>query len=175
MGADFADSVVLYSPLQPIDRYRLSGMSWERIAMSLPDYAELFLKYNYAESKDLCKEFLTLVSGVLVFSVTFAEKIVRFTERRARGRWTLFGSWIFLVAALISGGIGLVELGFAANAAVYAPDPSLIQFLGHKADVWMYAGGVLFVLGLLLIVAAGALSMFAKPIGTAALDGSEKA
>ena len=77
--------------------------------------------------------------------------------------------------SVISGGIGLVELGFAANAAVYAPDPSLIQFLGHKADVWMYTGGVLFVLGLLLIVVAGALSMFAKPIGTASVDGSESA
>lgn len=143
--------------------------------MQLPDYAELFLKYNYAESKDLCKEFLTLVSGVLVFSVTFAEKIVRFNDPRARGRWTLFGAWISLVAALISGGIGLVELGFAANAAVHAPDPALIQFLGHKADLWMYAGGVLFVLGLLLIVAAGALSMFAKPIGTSSVDSSESA
>jgi len=32
------------------------------------------MKYDYAETKDLCKEFLTLVSGVPVFSVTFAEK-----------------------------------------------------------------------------------------------------
>jgi len=143
--------------------------------MQLPNYADLFLKYNYAESKDLCKEFLTLVSGVLVFSVTFAEKIVRFSDYRARGRWTLFGAWIALVAALISGGIGLTELGFAANAAVNASDPSLIQFFGHKADMWMYTGGVLFVLGLLLIVVAGALSMFAKPIGTASEDGSESA
>jgi hypothetical protein len=30
---------------------------------------ELFLKYDYVEAKDLCKQFITVVSGVLAGSV----------------------------------------------------------------------------------------------------------
>jgi hypothetical protein len=41
-------------------------------------FFETFLKYDYAETKDLAKDFLTLVSAILVFSLTFAEKIVNF-------------------------------------------------------------------------------------------------
>ena len=143
--------------------------------MQLPSYAELFLKYDYPYCGDLFKEFLTLVSGVLVFSVTFAEKIVRFTDHRARGRWTLFGSWISLIVALIVGGIGLALLGMAANVAVHAPDPNQIVLLENRAVLFMFCGGVLFVVGLILIVVAGALSMFAKPIGTASVDNSGSA
>jgi hypothetical protein len=133
--------------------------------MQLPSYAELFMKYDYAESKDLCKEFLTLVSGVLVFSVTFAEKIIAFSDHRSRGRWTLFGSWISLIVALILGGIGLALLGMAADVAVHAPDLSRILLLENRSVLFMFWGGVFFVLGLILIVFAGALSMFARPVG----------
>jgi hypothetical protein len=35
-----------------------------------------FLVFLYPEIKDLAKHFLTLISGVLVFSVTFSEKII---------------------------------------------------------------------------------------------------
>jgi hypothetical protein len=38
-----------------------------------------FLKYDYAETKDLSKSFLTLVAAILVFSLTFSEKIVDFS------------------------------------------------------------------------------------------------
>ena len=44
----------------------------------LPEFVDNFLKYDYGETKDLCKSFLTLVSALLVFSVTFSEKIVAF-------------------------------------------------------------------------------------------------
>ncbi|MBD5654665.1 MAG: hypothetical protein IAI50_05730 [Candidatus Eremiobacteraeota bacterium] len=35
-----------------------------------------YLKYNFATTQDLAKQFITVVSGVLVFSLTFAEKVV---------------------------------------------------------------------------------------------------
>jgi hypothetical protein len=41
---------------------------------------EKFLKFLYPEIKDLAKHFLTLLSGILVFSVTFSEKIVPVSE-----------------------------------------------------------------------------------------------
>jgi hypothetical protein len=143
--------------------HRGTSCLW-RLHMQLPSYAELFMKYDYAESKDLCKEFLTLVSGVLVFSVTFAEKIIAFSDHRSRGRWTLFGSWISLIVALILGGIGLALLGMAADVAVHAPDLSRILLLENRSVLFMFWGGVFFVLGLILIVLAGALSMFARPV-----------
>jgi hypothetical protein len=44
------------------------------------DLAGLFLKYDYAEAKDLSKQFLTTVTAVLVFSLTFADKIINFSQ-----------------------------------------------------------------------------------------------
>jgi hypothetical protein len=46
--------------------------------------AKTFLDFVYPEVKDLCKHFLTLVTGILVFSVTFSEKIVIF---QTAGKW----------------------------------------------------------------------------------------
>jgi hypothetical protein len=37
--------------------------------------AKEFLEFVYPEVRDLCEHFLTLVSGILIFSVTFSEKI----------------------------------------------------------------------------------------------------
>jgi hypothetical protein len=34
------------------------------------------VKFDYAETKDLCKSFLTPISAVLVFCVALSEKIV---------------------------------------------------------------------------------------------------
>ena len=54
------------------------GGSARRILMhvEVTGTAADFMRYDFAEMKDVCKEFLTLVAGILVFSVTFAEKIV---------------------------------------------------------------------------------------------------
>ena len=39
---------------------------------------EIFLKYEYAEATNLAKSFLTLIAAILVFSVTFSERVVGF-------------------------------------------------------------------------------------------------
>src|SRR5687767_2944902 len=54
-----------------------SHIASQRIIMT-DELAQLFLKYDYPETKDLCKQFLTLVVAVLVFSLTFSEKIADF-------------------------------------------------------------------------------------------------
>jgi hypothetical protein len=44
----------------------------------IDEAAKLFLQYNYLETKDLCKHFITIIIAVLVFSLTFSEKIIDF-------------------------------------------------------------------------------------------------
>jgi hypothetical protein len=39
-----------------------------------------FLKYDYPFTVDMAKSFLTLISAVLVFSITFSDKIVDFPK-----------------------------------------------------------------------------------------------
>jgi hypothetical protein len=54
---------------------------------------ELFLKYNYPETKDLCKQFLTLVVAVLVFSLTLSEKIIQFQQASFFAKLLLGVAW----------------------------------------------------------------------------------
>ena len=51
--------------------------------------AELFLRYDYTETKDLAKAFLTLVSSILVISITFSEKVLGGQSARWRSRLAL--------------------------------------------------------------------------------------
>src|SRR5689334_3807573 len=93
--------------------------------MDLPRLTALsdaFMKYDYAETKDLCKHFLTLLSGVLVFSVAFADKIVNYVNARSAARSFLLCCWVLLVAAIIACGIGLTYLALAGGEAVYFPE-----------------------------------------------------
>ena len=54
---------------------------------------ELFLKHDYSEAKDLCKQFLTLNVGVIVFSLTFADKVIEFSKTSEITRVVLLSSW----------------------------------------------------------------------------------
>ena len=87
--------------------------------MPLSDDAEIFMKYDFAEFKDLCKQFLTLVSGILVFSVTFAEKIVGLQSHP--GRWLLVLAWIGFIVAIVLCGIALGYFALAGGRAVLVP------------------------------------------------------
>ena len=145
---------------------RVTIVAISEVAMTLPEHSQLFMTYDYAEMKDLCKQFLTLVSGVLVFSVTFGEKIIEFSKYRSRGRWTLFCSWILFVIALVSGGLALSCIAFAADQAVYVQNERAYHAWETRSVIAAGIGGVCFIFGLICIVWAGALSMFGKKIGT---------
>ena len=63
--------------------YYSEGIQRSFVPEELPAYqaciekqAKLYLERDYAESKDLAKTFLTLLSATLVASITFSEKIV---------------------------------------------------------------------------------------------------
>jgi hypothetical protein len=121
---------------------------------------ELFFKYDYAETKDLAKAFLTLVSGILVLSITFSEKIVGIPNAARKARLALAGCWVSLICALIACGFALVLITYAAGEAIYGG-------AGYFAVAWrswffMIAAGIFFVSGLVSLVTAGVLSLYAR-------------
>src|ERR1035437_3517679 len=68
--------------------------------MPLSEQATDFLKYAFAETKDLSKHFLTVVTAVLVFSLTFSEKIANFSGARPVVRWSIVAAWCCMFLAI---------------------------------------------------------------------------
>lgn len=58
-----------------------------------PTPSEMFLKYDYPETKDMCKQFLTLLTTVLVIALTFSDKIVSFNNATTYPKWLVILSW----------------------------------------------------------------------------------
>lgn len=90
----------------------------------MPDYlelseAEMFLKYDYPETKDLCKQFLTLITTVLVISLTFFDKVVGFSNASKISKWLVISSWTSFLLAIIFCGLGLLFVTMAAGQAAY--------------------------------------------------------
>jgi hypothetical protein len=129
--------------------------------MPVREAAELFMKYDYAETKDLCKEFLTLVSGILVFSLAFAEKIVNVQRSTRWARFLLLSTWVLFIGSIISCGLGLVYIALAGGQAIYG---SGYYYLELANTCWrlVIVGGLLFILGLATLVAAAIVSLFAS-------------
>jgi hypothetical protein len=129
-------------------------MQWQIL-----DEAKNFMTYDYAELKDLCKQFLTLVSGILVFSITFAEKIVGY---RAVARWPLLASWIAFLIAIVLCGLGLGLMALAGGQAVSGAPGEIYRHMESQAVRLSFGAGLSFVLGLTSLIVAGVLTMFTK-------------
>src|SRR3989338_6161900 len=80
---------------------------------------ELFLKYHFAEAKDLLKSFITLISATLVLSIAFAEKIVDFHNSNKIAKVFLFVCWTLLILALVIAGISICYLALSGGEALY--------------------------------------------------------
>jgi hypothetical protein len=119
---------------------------------------ELFYKYDYAETKDLAKAFLTLVSGILVLSITFSDKIVSMSNTACKAKFALPACWTLLICALIACGIALVFITYAAGEAIYGGT----EYFAVAWWSWylMIGAGILLVGGLILLTAAGVLSLY---------------
>jgi hypothetical protein len=125
--------------------------------------AEMFLKYHFAETKTLCTSFLTLVSAILVFSITFSEKIVGFATASQAAKSTLLGAWCAFVGSIIACGVGLCLITLAGGAALTGGG-----WLTRNASYWIWArfawwfiilAGILFVGGLVALLAAASRSL----------------
>ena len=122
---------------------------------NVTEEAKIFLAFQYPEVKDLCKQFLTLISGILVFSIAFSEKIIDFQRARLFQRLSLLVSWALLMISFVACGSGLYFIFIAAESA----NGSIIYNYGHDFKYFtrisytlLDFAGVSFVAALLTLV-----------------------
>ena len=135
------------------------------------DDVKHFIDHGYEEIKTISIRFLTLLTAILVFSITFSEKVVSFDTAESRIKWILILGWICFVTAITLDGIGIALNVYALASALY--DQTINEVIGNfesisyldftvRALVSMILGGMFFVLGLVLIVYSGILSLQKK-------------
>jgi hypothetical protein len=88
----------------------------KRIVMN----AKSFLEYQYVEIKDLAKQFLVVIAGVLTLSVAFSEKIVILDKAPLLIRLLMTAIWVACFAASILAGAAIFLIYNAGIAAKYA-------------------------------------------------------
>jgi hypothetical protein len=120
------------------------------------DVYKTFLEFKYPEIKDLLKQFLTLISASLVFSVTFSEKIISFQEASSLQKGFVYGAWVALIVALGACGFGLYLNYLTAERAidVIATGNGATNFarLESRAYLFQDLAGLLFGAGFVLLV-----------------------
>jgi hypothetical protein len=131
-----------------------------RQAPSLPSLQDDFLRYDYAETKDLSKSFLTLVSAILVFSITFSEKIVDFPNAGRLARICLIISWSLFMLSIILCGVSLCLISLAGGNALYGGDYLSLAF---QAWTSLLVAGTFFAIGLLTLIVAATASLSKRP------------
>jgi len=129
--------------------------------------AKLYLEKDYAESKDLAKTFLTLLSAILVASITFSEKIVDISKAKLLPLSTMIVCWSLLMAAIIFCGSGLAFMTTAAGIAAYNPELDYWQLEARGVNLFLSAG-VAFVFALIALIIAGISSLVEKRAGVIA-------
>ncbi|MBI4489116.1 MAG: hypothetical protein HY694_08520 [Deltaproteobacteria bacterium] len=120
-----------------------------------PEPDQLFLANVYAEIKDLGKHFLTLVSGILAFTVTFAEKIIDFGTASPPQKYFLQLSWLLLVGSVTAVGVGL-WWNYNSSMAALRGDSKGGWAQTRMVDTLFIGGGGSFVLGLFFLALAAA-------------------
>jgi hypothetical protein len=127
--------------------------------------AEIFLEFHCPELKDLGKHFLTVISAVLAFSVTFSEKITEFSKSTLPQKGLLMGSWLFLIIAVVTSGAGLYY-NFVAGAQAHGgiirgKKTDFKVFVKRTYRLYEIAGGA-FIMALILLAADGASKLLNK-------------
>ena len=122
---------------------------------------ELFLKYDYVEAKDLCKQFLTLNTAVVVFSLTFSDKVLGFTDASDYSRILLVASWCCLLASIAACGISLAYISAAFGQVVYH-ERSDYQHISERTMIGIVLAGALFVAGLIALAVAAAQAVIVR-------------
>lgn len=129
--------------------------------------AELFVKLDYAESKDLAKTFFTLIAAVLVASITFSEKIVDIHNARRLPLFAMFACWFALLLSICLVGAGVVSMTLAAGVATYLPQLQYTMLEAHAVLLFV-SSTVFFGGGLTCLIVAGIVSALDKRVAAAA-------
>jgi len=123
--------------------------------------ARVFLEKDYAETKDLSKAFLSLLTAVLVASITFSEKIVDVAKSGPWAKASMVTSWVCLLLAIIACGTGLALVSTAAGFAAHSPDPNYYT-LEWKAVPLFVSAGLFFGTALACLLIAGIIALLDK-------------
>ncbi|MEV4781357.1 hypothetical protein [Burkholderia sp. LMU1-1-1.1] len=124
--------------------------------------ADTFQKYDYAESKDLAKSFLTILVAVFVASITFSEKIAGIA---IAGIWTktfMITCWVALLVAIVFCGCGLALMSIAVGWAAHSPHTNFFLFEFDAARLFVMSG-LFFGGGLAAMLATGIISFIHPP------------
>jgi len=122
-----------------------------------------FLQYQYKEIKDLCSQFIALLSGILLFSVNFSDKLVNTQNAPIYYRYILTSSWSCFILAIIGCSLSMAIAWIAARRMLWgnlsdATKSSALALSRRAANV-IVAAGCIFVLGLILTIIAGFITM----------------
>jgi len=121
--------------------------------------AKLFIEKDYAETKDLTKAFLTLLTALLVASITFSEKIVDLSRAGWWSRGLMISCWVLLLIAIATCGAALAFMTTTAGWAAYYPHSDYREFEG-KAVWLLIVAGLCFGSSLVALLIAGIISLF---------------
>ena len=110
-----------------------------------------FLTFDYVEAKDLGKLYLTLVAGLLAFSVSFADKIATTPD----GKSLLFVAQILYLGSVMICMMGLWILYYAGRYATHSAGQDTFKRLA-TTTTWMWiATAICFGLGNVFLLWAG--------------------
>ena len=119
----------------------------ESTSTDCSQYKEEFRKYIYPEIKDLGKQFVTLVSAILTFSIFFAKDFID-TDTTAIALRLWFGlSLIFLILSITFVGTGL-WFNYVAFCRTFDKEKQMTKKSRNCIENLFKYGGISFVIGL---------------------------
>ena len=131
------------------------------------DGAKNYIDTAYSEIKGISIQLLSLLAGILIFSITFSEKVVKYESASKLARWALISGWTCFIVAIIFDGFGLAFNALAlANGLFDSNSNSTYGSLTNvgyilpavRALFLIIISGFFFVIGLIFVVSAGVIS-----------------
>jgi hypothetical protein len=133
----------------------------------MDEATELFLRFDYGETRDLLKAFVTLISGSIVLSISFHDRVVT-AAAGPRARRLMLWTWSLMFLALVTAGTALALSAAAAACVLYGPAAFPLVTcsaygLGYGAWALILLAGTLFVASFGTMILAARLSLLGAP------------
>ena len=128
---------------------------------------EDFLNYNYREPMELAKQSIGIFSGILLFSINFSDKMGGIQNSPPSYKYILLSSWALVLVSIALCGLSMVLSWNSARYMLWGQDkirpPGKSRGLSMLAAKALTAAGIMFVLGLAMMIAGGFISSAVRP------------
>lgn len=128
---------------------------------------EDFLNYNYREPIELAKQSIGIISGILLFSVNFSDKLGGIENSPPSYKYVLLASWAFLLLSITFCGLSISLSWNSARYMLWGQNevrpPRKSRRLSRFAANCLTSAGIFFVLGLAMMIAGGFMSSVVRP------------